>query len=177
MMPNQDKMISRGINISVSTAALSDVPMIVSLRTSVARELTRQHGLGHWSSCPTEIGVIRALRTSRVLIARHGAEIVATLRLAGKKPWAIEEAYFANIPKALYLHDLAVAPEAWSQGFGRHLIEEAKVVARAWPSNAIRLDTYDASAGAAPFYIKCGFREVGRVKYRGVPLIYFEMLL
>ena len=32
-------------------------------------------------------------------------------------------------------------------------------------------------AGAGSFYAKCGFREVGRVRYRTVPLIYFEMLL
>jgi hypothetical protein len=51
------------------------------------------------------------------------------------------------------------------------------VVARAWPSQAIRLDAYDADAGAGGFYAKCGFREVGRVTYRTVPLIYFELLL
>jgi hypothetical protein len=50
-------------------------------------------------------------------------------------------------------------------------------VARAWPSQAIRLDAYDATAGAGRFYLKCGFREVGRVTYRKVPLIYFELLL
>lgn len=32
-------------------------------------------------------------------------------------------------------------------------------------------------ARAGGFYQKCGFREVGRVTYRNVPLIYFEMLL
>jgi hypothetical protein len=50
-------------------------------------------------------------------------------------------------------------------------------VARAWPSDALRLDAYDHAAGAGPFYATCGFREVGRVTYRGVPLIYFELLL
>jgi hypothetical protein len=36
---------------------------------------------------------------------------------------------------------------------------------------------FDGEAGAGAFYAKCGFREVGRVVYRNVPLIYFEMLL
>lgn len=49
-------------------------------------------------------------------------------------------------------------------------------VARAWPSQAIRLDAYDSAAGAAGFYAGCGCREVGRVTYRRVPLIYFELL-
>jgi GNAT superfamily N-acetyltransferase len=63
------------------------------------------------------------------------------------------------------------------QGVGRRLLEEAKIVAAAWPCDAIRLDAYDAAAGAGPFYAKCGFREVGRMTYRGVPLIYFELLV
>jgi hypothetical protein len=45
------------------------------------------------------------------------------------------------------------------------------------PSDAIRLDAYNADADAGEFYRKCGFREVGRALYRNVPLIYFEMLL
>jgi hypothetical protein len=30
---------------------------------------------------------------------------------------------------------------------------------------------------ARAFYAKCGYREVGRVTYRGTPLVYFERLL
>jgi hypothetical protein len=60
---------------------------------------------------------------------------------------------------------------------GRQLITEAAAVARDWPSQVIRLDAYDAVAGAGMFYVKCGFREVGRVVCRGTPLIYFELLL
>jgi GNAT superfamily N-acetyltransferase len=59
---------------------------------------------------------------------------------------------------------------------GRFLVDEAKAAGRAWPGNAIRLDAYDHDAGAGAFYVKCGFREVGRVVYRGVPLIYFELV-
>ncbi len=32
-------------------------------------------------------------------------------------------------------------------------------------------------AGSGPFYVKVGFREVGRVSCRNVPLIYFELLV
>ena len=48
---------------------------------------------------------------------------------------------------------------------------------QAWPADAIRLDAYDADAGAGDFYAKCGFREVGKATYREVPLRYFEKLL
>jgi hypothetical protein len=59
----------------------------------------------------------------------------------------------------------------------RHAIEDAKKMALAWPADAIRLDAYDAAAGAAEFYAKAGLREVARLSYRNTPLVYFELLL
>lgn len=63
------------------------------------------------------------------------------------------------------------------QGIGRLLLEEAVKQARGWPADAIRLDAFDAEAGAGAFCAKCGFREVGRAVYRKAPLIYFEWVL
>jgi hypothetical protein len=45
------------------------------------------------------------------------------------------------------------------------------------PADAIRLDAYDAQAGAGPFYTKCGYRELAHVVYKNNPLIYFERIL
>jgi ribosomal protein S18 acetylase RimI-like enzyme len=72
---------------------------------------------------------------------------------------------------------MAVEPDRQRRGIGRRLMDHAAEVARSSSSKGIRLDAYDARAGAGGFYVKCGFREVGRVVYRGVPLVYFEMLL
>jgi GNAT superfamily N-acetyltransferase len=119
------------------------------------------------------------MRTSRVVIARSGpgSPIVATLQLATKKPWAIDTKYFTPVKKPLYLIGMIVAPELQGKGVGRRLLEEATAMARKWPADAIRLDAYDSEAGAGPFYAKCGYREVGRVIYKTVPLIYYELLL
>jgi GNAT superfamily N-acetyltransferase len=169
--------VGRLDGVSVGEASPADVSAIVSLRAAAARELTVRHGRGHWSNSPTEAGVTRALKTSRVIVARHGDDVIGTVRVEARKPWAIDASYFSGVAKAVYLHDLAVAPHAQRAGIGRLLVERAQAVARAWPSAALRLDAYDHAAGAGPLYAACGFREVGRVTYRGVPLIYFELLL
>jgi ribosomal protein S18 acetylase RimI-like enzyme len=165
------------MDLFFASAIESDAPAIALLRTAVAERLTRDYGHGHWSSPVTEKGVLHSLRASHVIVARGAAGIVATLRLATKKPWAIDTAYFTAVPKALYLTDMAVDPDLQRRGIGRRLLEEATALARAWPADAIRLDAYDAQAGAWGFYAKCGFREVGRVVYRDTPLVYFESLL
>jgi hypothetical protein len=56
-------------------------------------------------------------------------------------------------------------------------MEDARTIAESWPADAIRLDAYDAKAGAGSFYSKCGFHERGRVVYKGDPLVYYELLL
>src|SRR5690242_20220790 len=157
-------------------ATETDAPSIAALRSATAAQLTATFGKGHWSHLVTERAVSRDLKTSRVLVARRGPSIVATMTLATKKPWAIDLTSFTAVPRALYLQAMAVAPELQRQGIGRELFSQAMAVARAFPSQAIRLDAYDAAAGAGGFYAKCGFREVGRVTYRTVPLIYFELL-
>jgi GNAT superfamily N-acetyltransferase len=114
---------------------------------------------------------------SRVVVARDDGRVLGTLRIATKKPWAIDRSFFVDVPRAIYLTDMAVDPAVQSAGIGRALLAEAEAEVRQWPGQAIRLDAYDAPAGAGDFYRKCGFREVGRVVYRGVPLVYFELLL
>ena len=164
------------MKISVTTASEADAPAIAALRTAVAEHLTRQHGKGHWSSCVSEKSVLRTIKTSRVLVARN-RDVIGTLRLEKKKPWAIDLAYFTSVGLALYLHDMAVAPDLQRRGIGRRLIKEGIKAARAWPSDAIRLDAYEGSAGAGGFYALCGFMEVGRKTYRGVSLVYYELIL
>jgi len=167
----------RSRDVSLGVATEGDAGAIAELRAAVAQALTLMHGKGHWSASVTEKATLRDIRTSRVILARTGAEIVGTLSLGTRKPWAIAPEYFAPVTRALYLRDMAVAPAAQGHGVGRLLLTEAERVARAWPADAIRLDAYDGAVGAGAFYAKYGFKEVGRVVYRGTPLIYFELLL
>lgn len=99
------------------------------------------------------------------------------LRLATKKPWAIDVSYFTPVKRPLYLTGMAVAVTHQGQGLGRLALEDAIEVARKWPADSIRLDAYDADAGAGAFYARCGFLERGRVIYKGDPLVYYELLL
>jgi GNAT superfamily N-acetyltransferase len=149
------------VKLSLATATPADAASLAALRTAAADDLTGRHGHGHWSSQVTEAGVLRAIRTSRVLVGRRGSAIVATLTFATKKPWAIDMTYFTRVERTLYLHDMAVAPREQRRGLGRRMVEEAKVVARSWPAQSIRLDAYDAAAGAGGFYEACGFRSGG----------------
>lgn len=165
------------MKLTFSMAAQAEAPVLAALHCGIATDLTDRYGRGPWSLATTERGVLFSMRHSRVLVARKGKNIVGTLHLHTKKPWAIDVSYFTPVKKVLYLTHMAVIPEMQRQGIGRRLLEEAEKQARNWPVGAIRLDAFDAEAGAGAFYTKCGFREVGRVRYRNDPLIYFESVL
>src|SRR6185312_4223108 len=166
------------LTFAIATAA--DGRAIASVRNAAADHLTRTYGNGHWSWLTSERAVLRDLnspRSCRVLLARDGNDVIATLLLQTKKPWAIDAAYFTSVRRPLYLLSMAVHPDYQRQHVGRMLLKEAEARAREWPAQAIRLDAFDAPAGAGAFYTKCGYREVGRVVYHGTPLIYFAFVL
>jgi ribosomal protein S18 acetylase RimI-like enzyme len=165
------------MRVTLEEAAPADAAAIARLRNGVAERLTRQHGKGHWSFASTESGIVSGMRRSRVYVAWRRGRIIATLTLQTKKPWAIDRRYFPEVRKPVYLLSMAVDVESQRKGIGRECVAEACVIARRWPADGIVLDAYDTPAGAGGFYVKCGFEEVGRVTYRGTPLIYYQMLL
>ena len=160
----------------VTAAIPDDAAALAALRIAAADRLTRDFGDGHWSAHTNEASVLRDIKASRVLAIRDSWTIIGTLTLQTKKPWAIDVAYFTPCQKALYLINMAVDPERQRSGVGRRLLAEALTVARGFPADAIRLDAYDHDAGAAGFYRKCGYTQVGGKAYRGVPLVYFELM-
>ncbi len=166
------------MTLSIEPAGPDDLQDSAALRNTVADHLTRLYGHGHWSSQVSERGLLSALKNSQILVARTDQRhIVATATLASKKPWGIDPSYFAASKRPIYLVDMAVDPPRQREGVGRQLLVRAAELARGGTRDAIRLDAYDGPAGAGDFYRKSGYREVGRVIYRGTALTYFELIL
>jgi len=165
------------VQLKFSDATLADVAAIAALQNAAADALTARFGEGHWSSLVKERGAALAQRHARVRLGRSGKRVLTVLRLATKKPWAIDVDYFTAVKRPLYLTGMAVSVAHQGRGLGRQALEDACAVAQSWPADAIRLDAYDAFAGAGDFYARCGFKDRGRVVYKGNPLVYYELLL
>jgi GNAT superfamily N-acetyltransferase len=157
-------------------ASVADVPRITAIYNAAAGALTARYGEGPWSSLTTERSTELAMRHAIMRVGRSGTRIITVLRLATKKPWAIDVNHFTPAKRVLYLTGMAVDVALQQRGFGRLALDDATATARRWPADAIRLDAFDAAAGAGRFYASCGFAECGKVKYRGTPLVYFEQV-
>ena len=165
------------MRLKFRNATVADAPAIAALQNAAAGALTGHFGEGHWSNLVTERSAVLAQRHARVRVGLDGKRVLTVLRLATKKPWAIEVSYFTPVKRPLYLTGMAISVARQGEGLGRLAIEDAVAIAGAWPADAIRLDAYDAEAGAGKFYAKCGFQERGRVVYKGDPLVYYELLI
>jgi GNAT superfamily N-acetyltransferase len=165
------------VRLRFRDAKLDDVAVIAGLQNAAAGALTARFGAGHWSSLVTERSAALSQLHARVRLGISEKRVLTVLRLATKKPWAINVSYFTPVKRPLYLTGMAVSVAHQGQGLGRLALEDAYTVARSWPADSIRLDAYDAPAGAVDFYLKCGFKERGRVVYRGDPLVYYELLV
>ena len=163
--------------MKLDVARPDDAAEIASLWVAASQALTARYGEGPWSGKRTEKGVLYEMRHAAVYVLRRRNKLIATLTLGTKKPWAIDRTYFSPCYRPLYLTSMAVAPDRQRQGIGRLCLAAAAKLVKQWPGDAIRLDAYDAEAGAGEFYRKCGFRETGRASYRNVPLVYFERRL
>jgi GNAT superfamily N-acetyltransferase len=162
------------VKTSIAVATKRDVKELWALRTAVAERLTLQHGAGPWSVMPSRSIVVRQLRASTVLVARHDEQVVGTVRLIKANPMLLDASPFTPVGVALYLIGLAVAPQLRGRGVGGELVEVCKAIALSWPAQALWLDTYESAAGAGRFYEKCGFRKVGPTVFKDAPLGFYE---
>jgi len=166
-----------GPRLRFRDAVQDDAEAITALHAAAAADLTRRWGHGHWSHAAVVRRVEGPSPHVRLRIGSQSGRIVSVLRLQTKKPWAIDVRYFTPVRRPLYLTGMVVAVARQGRGLGRAALQDAQRIATAWPADAIRLDAYDAAAGAGSFYAKVGYEERGRVAYKGDPLIYYELVL
>jgi GNAT superfamily N-acetyltransferase len=160
--------------MTIGNAMRADAAALTALRVTVTSDMARRFGAGPWSACPSKAVVVRQLRASQVLVARQSAEVVGTVRLIRANPHLLDASAFTPVGVALYLIGLAVAPDRRGQGIGGALVEACKALARAWPAQALWLDTYEHAAGAGRFYEKRGFRKVGPTVFKDAPMSFYE---
>jgi GNAT superfamily N-acetyltransferase len=165
------------VRLTFRDATAKDISTIAALQNATAGALTARFGEGHWSAQASERGVELSMRHARLRVGRSGKLVLTVLRLATRKPWAIDVSFFTPVKRPLYLTGMAISVAHQGQGLGRMALDDARQIALDWPADAIRLDAYDATAGAGGFYAKCGFEKRGQVTYKGTPLVYYELVL
>jgi hypothetical protein len=98
--------------------------------------------------------------------------VIATMTLHTRKPWAIGVKYFAPDRRRCISPTWRSRPIARQRRRPRACWPKPQEW-REWPADAVRLDAFDAVAGAGPFYAKCGHESAARRIARAA--IYYEL--
>jgi GNAT superfamily N-acetyltransferase len=141
------------VTLTFRDATLDGVAAIAGLQNAAAGALTVRFGRGPWSSLVNERGAALAQRHARVRVGRDGKRILTVLRLATRKPWAIDVSYFTPVERPVYLTEMAASVAHQGQGLGRMTLEDVCTIAEEWPADAVRLDAFDANAGAGGLFV------------------------
>ena len=166
------------MRVTLEVATHTDAVALTALRIAAARDLADKFGEGPWSVATDTIEGVRCeVRAGQTYLAREEGVAIATLRLTQRNPWLCRTDIFTPCQSAAYLLALVVLPARQRHGVGRECVEGAVRIVTAAGAKSVRLDAFDAPAGAGEFYRRCGFREVHRGIYLGTPLIWFERLV
>jgi GNAT superfamily N-acetyltransferase len=169
----------RGLTFSAATPA--DAEELAALRNAVATDQLQRFGVKSFNT--TSRGILCDLRWGEILVARRKNskekvdQIVSSLLLVKKKPWAIDVSYFTPVEHPLYVRAMNTLPSFQHQGAGSRLLQYALKMAKRNGCDVVRLDAFDAPHGAGDFYLKCGFAPRGGALFRATPHLYFEYLL
>lgn len=165
------------MRVKLQPAVADDAESIAALRNAVADDLTFRHGRGPWTAYATTAAVLLDLRNSRLHVALHRGEVIASLVLATRRPWAVAAPSATQAERPLYLCALAVAPECQRQGIGRACLEAAVGIARRAKADAVHLCAFAHAAGNGEFFRRTGWREIDCVSVHGAPCLCFERLV
>ncbi|WP_333772736.1 GNAT family N-acetyltransferase [Streptomyces sp. IBSBF 3136] len=154
-------------DLRLRPAGETDLAALVRLRDEAARWMLDRGVTGQWR--PGELGEDHFRR-----VAAHGEVWLAEDgdgRLAGAWElwWQDEDAWGPRPPVAGYVHRLMVDRHVAAPGTGRLLLSAAEDRVAAVGRSCVRLDCLAGNARLNAYYLKAGYRVVGRKEGKPQP--------
>lgn len=128
---------------------------VYSLIKETGEEMFVRDGLMHWAT-PLAMEVIQEeCLTKEFYLVKEKAtgRAVAVFNITKHPP-----EYYDLDKESLYLHRIAVVPELWRRGIGKHIFEWAKVRARKDGCQSIRSTVYSEDARAKGYLVSMGYQ-------------------
>jgi len=165
----------------VRKAKISDWEALSKIYVSCATWLARQ-GWNHWERTSYRYEkekVIQRIREKDVYILFYEKEAVGTITLSYETPPYHKGYSFWEKPSspAVYVSMLAVLPEHQRKGFGSALLKFAEKKARRKHVHYVRFDAIADNKELSEFYLRRGYRIVGKDVFDNIEGNFFEKCL
>ena len=141
-------------------AQTEDLRQVVGV-LSEAAAWAKARGVERWWSVPfPEAWVRSGIEHGDVVVVESTPRIVGTLTLTRQDllMWGEQP------PIAGYVHRVAIRREFAGQGLGKRILDWAEAEVRSWGRSKLRLDCLATNEPLVRYYLRQGFREVGRIQ-------------
>lgn len=160
-------------------ATREDLPVIMEM---VAQTVAEMHSYGNpqWDDTyPREQDFMLDIDRQELFITERGGCIAGFICINRIEPSEYAAVRWSSASPALVIHRMVVGKNFQRQGVGSELILHADDLARRQQISQIRTDTNSMNAKAQGAFEKCGFRQTGMIRFRGLdkPFLCYEKLL
>lgn len=162
---------------SIVKATPKDIDAVFYVLSTCTKWLSEK-GMKHWEKGYTFEKVQERLRKKEVYLAYEGKDAVGTISLSNNP-----DSYYTNLTKrfwadrnatALYVGGLAVLPKHHGKGLAKMLLKFAEDTAREREIEYVRFDAVSNYKELIRFYLKRGYKIVGKEPGKIAESTFFE---
>ncbi len=156
--------------MEIIAAQVADTETIAHLLKKCGKYLL-ELGIDQWHPSfdyPNRNDVTQDIAAQTLFVAKTGSDVQGVITLnQDQPPEYVPVAWQGDCHPIMVVHRLAVEPGSQQQGIGWRLMEFAEAYARQNGFAAIRLDAYSHNLRSLRLYQKCGFQNVGTIRFPG----------
>jgi len=147
-------------------AKTSEIPEILSLTRACARKMI-SNGIYQWNEhYPSQEAFQKDIHRGELYVFKKEGKIVGTIVLSDFMDAEYKDIdWLTKNEHNLYIHRLAVHPEAQHQGNARILMDFAQDFAKKSLCPSIRLDTFSQNHRNQRFYEARGYKRLGTIYF------------
>lgn len=143
-----------------------EIPEIISLTKACAKFMVSK-GIYQWNEhYPSKAVFKNDIARNELYVLKEQDKIIATIVISTLMDAEYEEVQWLTPSKNnLYIHRLAVHPDAQGKGNARKLMDYALAYAKTKKIHSLRLDTFSQNTRNHTFYKARGYKRLGNIYF------------
>jgi GNAT superfamily N-acetyltransferase len=148
----------------IRKAAKKDIEKIMKMYKSCISAML-EIGIDQWDVSYPNVEIITSdINAKTFYIAEINAQIIGGINIDQNQDKAYLDINWQDISNSfLVVHRLAVRKEFWNKSIGKRLMLFAEKLTIEKGLRSVRLDTYSGNPKAMQFYIKLGYKQLGKI--------------
>lgn len=153
-------------------AQVQDLDVIMAIMKTTI-QFMQNYGNTQWDeNYPQQSDILQDILHEAMYVSERNGQLAGFICINHAEPTEYQSLPWAQPGIAVVVHRMAVADAFRKQGVASELMAYADELART-QNNYLKTDTYSLNKYAQALFERCGYRQVGTMKFRGKPLDFY----